>query len=253
MAQKNVSTAVLSGKVTPGWIKRGVWLSQAALRFGNPGFVNKARAAAERFAKLRDGETTEMFEEASSLPSGAARNRKLLNALHGDQKQAWLDYYLNRDNAERELWFDLAWEGRFRAFGANETPDKEPEWIPVQAWRWLHPDPVKKDVVRGEGMVYWYVQVVDPRFYSDPPRTPSVLGPGRKKPIGVSYREQDTPLAEEMHRLLTAEPRRATGLYDAALAVSGKAAGAGSTESKAKRLMQRYTQWRSECSETERS
>jgi hypothetical protein len=93
MSDEAQDAAVLfSGKVTPDWIKRGVFLSKAALQFGNPGFVSEARAAAERFAELRDGETTEMFE-GSSLLSGAARDRELLNLLHGDQKQAWLDYY----------------------------------------------------------------------------------------------------------------------------------------------------------------
>jgi hypothetical protein len=103
-----LDAAALSGKVTLDWIERGVWLSKAALQFGNPMFVNKARAAAERFAELRDGETTEMFEW-SSLLSGAARDKELLNRLYGDQKEAWLDYYTNRDAAERDIWFKLAW------------------------------------------------------------------------------------------------------------------------------------------------
>jgi hypothetical protein len=69
----------------------------------------------------------------------------------------------------------------------------------------------------------------------------------RKKPRGVSYREQDRPLIEEMRRLLTAQPPQAKGPFDAALAVSGNAAGTGSAVSKAKRLVRLY----SVCSETE--
>jgi hypothetical protein len=163
---------IFSGKVTPDWIERGVFLSKAALRCGNPIFAVPARAAAERFKELRDGETTEMFE-GSSLLSGAARDRELLNLLHGEEKQAWLDYYTNRNAAERALWFDLGWNGALRAFGANEIPSREPEWIPVQAWYWLHPDPAKKDVVSGEGMKYYYVRVVEPWLHSDHPPSAS--------------------------------------------------------------------------------
>ena len=160
--------AVLTGKVTPDWIERGVFLSQAALQLGSPIFAEPARAAAKRFAELRDGETTEMFEDSSQL-SGEARNKELLARLYGDEKEAYLHYYINRNSAARDVLFNLGWDGTFLAFGANGAPNKELEWIPVQAWYWLHPDPAKKDVVSGEGMKYYYVRVVDARLYSDHP------------------------------------------------------------------------------------
>jgi hypothetical protein len=171
MSDEAPDVTVFSGKVTPDWIERGVFLSKAALHFGNPGFVNSARAAAERFKELRDGETTEMFEASSRL-WGAARDQELLTLLHGDQKKAWLDYYTNCDAAERDLWFKLEWGETLLAFGANGTPNKEPEWIPAQTWFWLYTDPAKNNVVSGEGMKYYYVCVVDPRLYSNSPSAP---------------------------------------------------------------------------------
>jgi hypothetical protein len=191
MSDEAQDVTIFSGKVTPDWIKRGVFLSRAALHFGNPGFVNRARAAAERFKELRDGETTEMFE-GSSLLSGKARDKELLDRLYGDQKKAWLDYYTNRDAAEQALWFDLAWEGRFLAFGANETPNKELEWIPVQAWYWLHPDPAKKDVVSGEGIKFYYVRVVDPGLYSDHPPSAPPQPPPTQRPTAAAASTRKT-------------------------------------------------------------
>ena len=105
----------------------------------------------------------------SSQLSGEARNKELLARLYGDEKEAYLHYYINRNSAARDVLFNLGWDGTFLAFGANGAPTKELEWIPVQAWYWLHPDPAKKDVVSGEGMKYYYVRVVDARLYSDHP------------------------------------------------------------------------------------
>ena len=52
-------------------------------------------------------------------------------------------------------------------------------------------------------------QIQPPSWWSDLPMTPQLSGPmstvrGRRKPQGVDFREQDQPLVEEMHRLLTA-------------------------------------------------
>lgn len=183
MSAGDQDAEIFSGNVTPEWINRGVYLSRAALEFGNPIFGVPAREAAERFAELRDGETTEMFEASSQL-SGEARNKELLARLVGDEKEAYLHYYINRNSAARSVWFNLGWDGTLLAFGANGAPNKELEWIPMQAWYWLHPDPAKKDVVGGEGMTYYYVRVVDPRRHVDrapSPAQPPVLPPHATK------------------------------------------------------------------------
>jgi hypothetical protein len=109
---------IFSGKVTPDWIERGVFLSKAALQFGHPEFADKARAAAERFAELRDGETPEMFEW-SSLLSGEARDKELLDRLYGDQKEAWRDYYINRN--PRNKIFGSTWAGMERFLPSAPT------------------------------------------------------------------------------------------------------------------------------------
>jgi hypothetical protein len=70
--------------------------------------------------------------------------------------------------------------------------------------------------------------------------SPVNLPEARKRaPRGLDYTKSDAPLLEEMRVLLSTG--EASGPYDAALAVSGKAAGHGSIESKAKRLLGRYS------------
>jgi len=69
---------------------------------------------------------------------------------------------------------------------------------------------------------------------------PSSLAAGRKrKPAGVNYAAADCPLIEEMHSLITSG--QAKGPYDAALAVVDRAKGSPNSESKAKRLVRRYS------------
>ena len=61
----------------------------------------------------------------------------------------------------------------------------------------------------------------------------------RRKPAGVNYGSSDAPLVDRMRQLLLT--KRARNPWDAALAVSGQAEGHGKPESKAKRLVQRYS------------
>ena len=61
----------------------------------------------------------------------------------------------------------------------------------------------------------------------------------RRKPSGVDYTRDDAPLVQEMRRLL--DEGKARGVWDAALAVAGRAKGHGRAESKAKRLWARYS------------
>ena len=41
------------------------------------------------------------------------------------------------------------------------------EWIYPRAWLVLRPDPEDQETVRGEGSVYWHVQIVD-SVYGEP-------------------------------------------------------------------------------------
>ena len=61
----------------------------------------------------------------------------------------------------------------------------------------------------------------------------------QRKPAGLNYEEADRPLVEEMRRLI--DMAEASGIHDAALAVATHAIGHGNAESKAKRLMARYS------------
>jgi chaperonin GroEL (HSP60 family) len=61
----------------------------------------------------------------------------------------------------------------------------------------------------------------------------------RRKPAGVNYELSDAPLVDRMRQLLLTKGARTP--WDAALAVSGQAEGHGQPESKAKRLVQRYS------------
>jgi len=149
-----------SGKVTAAWLTKGVWLSEAAKPFGARRFALMCEEAARRFAQLRDGETPESFMISSSL-SGPARDRELRNRLIiGEQRQAWVQYCAARDALQTDLWIKLTC-GHLMAFGSRGSAAGAPEWIPTQAWFHMKFDPETQDTVRGEGMSYWSVQVVD--------------------------------------------------------------------------------------------
>jgi hypothetical protein len=55
------------GKVTPDWREQGVWFSRAWQEFGPAAFVARATQAADQFAKLRDGETPELFLQSADV------------------------------------------------------------------------------------------------------------------------------------------------------------------------------------------
>jgi hypothetical protein len=61
----------------------------------------------------------------------------------------------------------------------------------------------------------------------------------RRKPAGLNFQEADAPLVAEMKRLIDAH--QAHHRWDAALAVVGRAKGHGNAQSKAKRLLGRYS------------
>jgi len=57
--------------------------------------------------------------------------------------------------------------GTLRAFGDPQHAGANPEWTPVRSWIHLHLDPSQHVVVRGEGVAYWYVKVIDPSQWRD--------------------------------------------------------------------------------------
>jgi hypothetical protein len=154
------------GEVTPEWLDRGVSLSKAAEAFGNRGFAERHKAAAEKFASLRDGETPEMFIQTSRL-SGVDRDRELRAKLADEQRLVWGEYRECQDALRRDLCFKLAWGGTLLAFGDPRHPGANPEWIPERTWFHLKIDWDEKDVARGEAITYWYVRVVDPSRFSE--------------------------------------------------------------------------------------
>lgn len=70
-------------------------------------------------------------------------------------------------------------------------------------------------------------------------RSGARLRPGRKKGTG-SFASLDAPLLEEMKKMIAQGTVLST--WAAALKVAGKAAGAGTLESKAKRLLKRFSE-----------
>ena len=51
--------------------------------------------------------------------------------------------------------------GSLVALGSPGHAGADFEWIPTRSWFFLEPDPKGPNVVRGEGIVYFYVRVVD--------------------------------------------------------------------------------------------
>ena len=72
--------------------------SRAWQEFGPAAFVERATQAADQFAKLRDGETPEMFLRSAGLLF--AHWRKALSRLHGEAHEAFVAYCANRDAAQ---------------------------------------------------------------------------------------------------------------------------------------------------------
>jgi hypothetical protein len=172
-----VAIKELSGKVTPDWLDRGVLLSKAAEAFGDLTFAGRCKAAAEKFASLRGGETPEIFSWSSCL-SGAERDRELRAKLAGEQRLVWREYRACQDALRRDLWFKLAWGGTLLAFGDPGHPGAEAQWIPERTWVHLKIDWDEKDIARGEGIAYWYVRVVDPsRFVQSEGRSAEAAEP----------------------------------------------------------------------------
>ena len=147
-----------SGKVPPEWQKRGTWLSKAWETHGTPSHVEQARRAERRYSELCEGETPEMHLMCSRVEF--PQWRKARRSPHDEVRAAWREYCINREAAEMAVDRQLLF-GSLSAFGAPRHRGADPEWIPTQAWYGLHRDLDQHDVVRGEGIVYFYVRVID--------------------------------------------------------------------------------------------
>jgi hypothetical protein len=150
-----------SGRVSSEWFDRGAWLSQAAETFADDHQIALYRQQVERFAELRDGETPQMFEVFSNV-SGPLRKKELINCLvFQEEKDTFRLYLTFKDLLQMNLKNRLN-SGSLVAFGARGAADADFIWIPPQAWFYLRFHFDEGNVVRGEGMTYWYVRVINP-------------------------------------------------------------------------------------------
>ena len=124
-------------------------------------------------------------------------------------------------------------------------PNKGPERIAVYLWDVLEIDYYNNEA-HGDGLHYVRLRFYkgdgnfDPLEPAPPENVPSAVRPkrrGRRKGT-MGYDAKDTPLLEEMDRLI--KSGEATGPWRAALLVVNDAKGTGNAESKIKRLVGKY-------------
>jgi hypothetical protein len=141
------------GKVTPDWREQGVWISRAWQEFGPAAFVERATQAADQFAKLRDGETPEMFLRSADVVF--AHWRKALPRIRGEAREALVAYCANRKAAERCVLVKLM-DGGLISIG-NRRGSAKDEQIPTPCWDdySLSLDLERRDIVRGDDGVEW--------------------------------------------------------------------------------------------------
>jgi hypothetical protein len=138
-----------------------VWLSKAWLAHGDK-FASRAEQAASSFARLRDGETPEMYLRSAGRPFPEWRTAMRERAINDDgARKDFVEYCANRDAAECVVLNRLA-GGDLLGIGARGDLAKV-EWIPPLQWHVhsLRPDPHATDVVRGDGTEWFSVRVVE--------------------------------------------------------------------------------------------
>ena len=149
----------LAGKVSPDWLKRGVWLSEApvVLADGNGAMMlQMMREGAEQFTKLQEGLTPEAFTALSDRPE-IERDSELLDK---EALLAWRKYRTGLAALRLNILARLGF-GQLVAFGDPGRPGSDPEWIPVRSWYHLKPDQTTRNKVAGEAGSFWFVKVVD--------------------------------------------------------------------------------------------
>jgi hypothetical protein len=118
-------------------------------------------------------------------------------------------------------------------------PNDDTPRVSRRGWELLDAPGRLHDTLAGARVEIRWAQVVEAladtgRASANPTRTAP-----RLRPAGLNYELADQPLLEAMHRLICDGGAR--GPWDAALAVVKTAEGAGSPQSKAKRLSGRYS------------
>jgi hypothetical protein len=117
----------------------------------------------------------------------------------------------------------------------------------TQAWAGLRLDRDLPNVVRGPGLVYFNVRVIEAKEWfaaehvAPNPGSAQAKQKKRPSPARRDFTAADRPLTKEMHRMLTAKPPKAKDKQEAASYVVDRAAGDGTVFSKIKRLMKHYS------------
>ena len=219
------------GKVLPEWQKRGFWLSKAWETFGTPSHVERASQAAKQFTELREGEAPEIYLLCSGIEF--PQWRKAPRSPHAEVQAAWLEYCINREAAEMDVDRQLHFGSLF-GFGAPRHSGADPEWIPTQAWYGLKRRLDHHDVVRGDGIVYFYVRVIAAEQWLLAAEASTKKG---RRP-GKDYREADRPIVDQIKAGM--EDGIYKNITDGARNLAQKAAGSGDAASKVKRLIGRF-------------
>lgn len=213
--------------------REGVWLSKAAAEFADQDLVHAMKSAASAFKALRP-----------DPPEAFRRHPELLEELTATERLAWNHWRDCQDRVDIDFLVHRLMHGVLFAFGDKEFAGNGAEWIPVRAWAAFDFDRNDKNaIVRSDGLRYRFVKVV-PASIALTSVTPSSTVPRssrRRPPSRTDYTADDRPLVKEMHRMLTAEPAEAKDVQDAARRMEAKAKGNGTSDSKVKRLMKKYS------------
>jgi hypothetical protein len=144
----------------------------------------------------------------------------------------------------KALLSDALKNGSVRAFGSS-SPDAH--MTAIEDVEWSRPHRIMKhkggDCLTGPN-IPWPIRFFDlvlaaPTVFSKwPPPAQSLLTPAIPRRHPSNLEEADAPLVETMREMIL--NGKATGPYNAALAVVDRAPGAGTTESKVRRLERRY-------------
>jgi hypothetical protein len=168
------------GPVPPDWIPRGTWLSEAAYQFADPATIARCQEQEERFAALRHGETPQAFVVTSSS-SGDVLDQELLPQLQGDELTTFLMYRSIQSQMRLDLNRRLDSGIGIVGFGRKDSPAGPLEWIPSEAWFHMRIEAGPGNIVRGEGVVYWQVKIVDVDRHTAPKSIHTATMPAKRR------------------------------------------------------------------------